>query len=122
MTSPPALNGAPRRILPPPTTIASWTPRFTIRCACRAKFNVSSMLMPLLLLPWPNPSPLIFKTTRLYFGLSASMVKWSSTECPLLAVGNGHVGHYRGQGFVSQGSLRQLPPRKVKQYRTLDRL
>src|SRR2546423_516183 len=33
MTSPPAENWAPRRMLPPPTTIASCTPRSTIRLA-----------------------------------------------------------------------------------------
>src|SRR5713226_10532353 len=51
--------------------MANWMPRSTTRCACRAMLNVSSMLMPLLPL-WPKPSPLSFKTTRLYFGLRIS--------------------------------------------------
>jgi hypothetical protein len=35
-------------MLPPPTTMASWVPVAAARWICRARFNVSSMLMPAL--------------------------------------------------------------------------
>ena len=54
---------APRRMLPPPTTIASWTPRAATRDAWRAIRLTSSTLMP------PSPgrqklSPESFSRTR----------------------------------------------------------
>src|SRR5437764_1199243 len=107
MTSPPALNCAPRRMLPPPTTMASWTPRSRMRWACRAMLSVSSMLMPLLPL-CPNPSPLSFRITRLYLGLrdspegcsfmGCSIGEWDDYALELYGHGIG-TGRVKRRGF-----------------------
>src|SRR3954470_197882 len=105
MTSPPAENWAPRRMLPPPTTIASCTPRSTIRLAWRATDRVSSMEMPDLL-ACPNPSPLSLRTTRLYLGLSASGKAVSSmAQAPGEAGGLHQWYRERARGRTARRSL-----------------
>src|SRR6185312_11942567 len=84
MTVPPALNCAPRRMLPAPTTMASCTPLSWTRLIWWAIFTTSSMLMPPPLPLWLNPSPLSLRTTRLYFGWRESSIMVPVVGCRIV--------------------------------------
>jgi len=59
----PEVNCAPRRMLPPPRTMAIWAPKREARWTCPARWTTASMAMPRS--PWwLKPSPEIFKITR----------------------------------------------------------
>src|SRR3954453_9138589 len=67
----PAVNCAPRRMLPPPITIAIWTPVEAARWTCAEISATSCMLMP----RWPGAaklSPESFRRIRLE-GLESDM-------------------------------------------------
>ena len=89
-------------------TIASWTPRWTMRCAWRAMLNVSSMSMPLLPAR-PKPSPLSFKTTRWYFGLSGS-----PPECAFMKSSTGSRVREAFGNYSGIARNRQTKPFKPK--------
>src|SRR6476659_6802724 len=57
-------SSAPRKKLPPPTTIATWTPVRTTSAICRAMVATTSGSTPSL--PPPNTSPDSLRTTRRY--------------------------------------------------------
>src|SRR5437879_3422332 len=69
-------NSRPRRMFPPPTTIASCTPAATTRLICSEAVLTAAMLMPLS--PGrQNPSPESFSSTRRYAGTNGATVEGS---------------------------------------------
>src|SRR3954454_25072101 len=95
----PAVNWAPRRMFPPPITIAIWTPSWAARCTCVAMSTTSCMLMP----RWPGAaklSPESFRRMRLY-GLWPAMVLPCS-ECGM-GWGGVHNSRFVGAGVQSAG-------------------
>src|SRR5262245_33653266 len=96
-------------MLPPPTTMASWTPALLMRLICSAKCVSSRTLIPV---PAPPPiaSPLSFKSTRraVLVGVAAELMM----NGPLNGVSRrGRTLHRRGR------RLDRLPDRPTGEAR-----